>query len=127
MDEHPNVALVRRFYAAFESPDYDSPVRALLSDGVIWHLPGSHALAGEHAGPEAVLAAMRSFDGAVQLEVHDVVGNDEHVVALLKARGERKGRQYDAMEIDVFHLRNGKIVEFWSFSEDQGKTDAYWS
>ena len=93
----------------------------------MWHLPGAHPLAGEHCGAEAVLAAMRGFDGSVELELHDVVGNDAHVVALLKARGERKGRTYNAMEADIFHVRDGLIAEFWSFSEDQNETDAYWA
>jgi hypothetical protein len=69
---------------------------------------------------------MRYFQG-IQLEVHDVVANDEHAIALLKARGQRKGREYSALEVDVFHIRDGKIAEFWSFSEDTRLTDAFWS
>ena len=127
MADHPNVELIRRFYAAFASPGWSTAVREMLADGVVWHLPGAHPLSGEHRGREAVLAAMRSFDGSVQLKLHDVVGNDAHAVALLKARGERKGRTYEALEADVFHIRDGKIAEFWSLSEDQRKTDAYWA
>ena len=78
-------------------------------------------------GAEAVLAAMRSINGYVRLELHDVVGNDEHAVALLKARGDRESHRYESLEVDVFHVRDGKIAEFWSFAEDQRKTDAYWS
>lgn len=86
MAEHANVDVIRWFYAAFEVPDWTPAVRALLRDDVVWHLPGAHPHAGEHIGAEAVLAAMRSFNGYVRLELHDVVGNDEHAVALLKAR-----------------------------------------
>ena len=127
MAEHANVDVIRWFYAAFEAPDWTPAVRALLRDDVVWHLPGAHPLAGEHVGAEAVLAAMRGFNGYVRLELHDVVGNDEHAVALLKARGERESHRYKSLEVDVFHVRDGKIAEFWSFAEDQRKTDAYWS
>ena len=59
--------------------------------------------------------------------MHDVVANDQHAVALLRAKGERRGKRYDALEIDVFHIRDGKVTEFWSFSEDQRVTDEFWS
>ena len=127
MAEHASVKVIRRFYAAFEAPDYTPAVRAVLHDDVVWHVPGAHPLSGEHIGAEAVLAAMRGFDGYVYLELHDVVGNDEHAVALLKARGDRESHRYESLEVDVFHVRDGKIAEFWSFAEDQRKTDAYWS
>lgn len=101
-------------------------VADLFDRDVVWHLPGRHAMSGDHRGRGAVLAAMRCFDG-IQLEVHDVLANDEHAVALLRAAGSRNGKQYDALEVDVFHLRDGKITEFWSFSLDQRLTDEFWS
>jgi ketosteroid isomerase-like protein len=70
---------------------------------------------------------MGRFDGSVQLELHDVVANDEHAVALQRATGSRKGKEYDALEIDIFHIRDGEVTEFWSFSEDQRLTDEFWS
>lgn len=123
MLEHPNAAIIRNFYGTSGGPD---AVAHLLDEGVVWHLPGGNPMSGDHVGRNAVLAAMRYFEG-VQLEVHDVVANDDHAVALLRARGTRKGRQYDALEIDAFHIKDGKITEFWSFSEDQRLTDEYWS
>jgi hypothetical protein len=29
--------------------------------------------------------------------------------------------------MDVYHFGEGKISEFWSFSEDQRATDEFWS
>lgn len=127
MAEHPNAALIRRMYAALSAGDYATVLREIMSDGVVWRLPGSHPVSGDHVGLEAVFAAMGRFDGAVELELHDVVANDDHAVALLRARGSRGGKQYDALEMDVFHVRDGRVTEFWSFSEDQRKTDDYWS
>jgi ketosteroid isomerase-like protein len=121
LTEHPNAAIVRALYAGGGDADAQ-----LLHDDAVWHLPGRQPMSGDHVGREAVLRAMAHFEG-IQLEVHDVIANDTHAVALLRAKGERKGRTYDALEVDVFHLRDGKIAEFWSFSEDQYQTDAYWS
>jgi hypothetical protein len=125
--EHPNAALIKNMYAAFATETYLPTLREIFSQDIVWHLPGTHPASGDHRGRDAVFAAMATFDGFVQLELHDVVANDEHAVALLRATGHRKGKQYDALEIDTFHIKDGKVTEFWSFSEDQRMTDEYWS
>ena len=127
MTDHPNVALIKKMYGALTKGTHIPALTEILSEDVVWHLPGAGPLAGDHRGREAVFAAMGKFDGSVQLELHDVLANDEHAVALLRATGERKGRRYDALEIDIFHIRDGKVTEFWSLSEDQRLTDEFWS
>lgn len=127
MAEHPNTVLLRRMYAAFSSPNYHDALQEIMHENVVWHLPGEHPASGDHVGREAVFAAMGYFDGSVQLELHDVIANGEHAVALLRAQGSRTGRRYESLEMDVFHIRDGRVTEFWSFSEDQRKTDEYWS
>ncbi len=109
------------------SGDYSARLTKTLSEDVVWHLPGRHPASGDHEGREAVFAAMRYFDGSVQLELHDVLASDDHAVALLRATGSRGEKQYSANEIDIIHVRDGKVTEFWSFSEDQRLTDEYWS
>ena len=128
MAEHPNAALIRRFYETlFAGGDYRSTLADFFSEDVVWHLPGRHAASGEHRGRDAVFATMAYFDGSVQLELHDVLASDNHAAALLRATGARKGKKYRALEMDVFHIAGGRITEFWSFSEDQRLTDEYWA
>ena len=127
MAEHPNAILIRQFYATFSESDYVEKLKEIVAQEAVWHLPGRHPASGEHRGRDAVLAAMHYFDGSVALELHDVTASDDHAVALLLATGDRKGRRYRAREVDTFHIRGGKIVEFWSFSEDQRLTDEYWA
>ncbi len=47
-----------------------------------------------------------------------------HAVAIHVATASVPG---SAHEVDVFHIQNGMITEFWSFSEDQAGTDRLWS
>ncbi len=74
---------------------------------------------------------MRQFErlsgGTIQIELHDVLANDQHAVALLRATGTRGEKQYNSPEIDIYHISEGKVTEFWSFAEDQGATDEFWS
>lgn len=131
MREHPNAALVGSFFDAFTRGSYVQHVSELLADDVVWHLPGTHPLSGDHAGKDAVLAAMRRFEelsaGTIRTELHDVTASDQHAGALLLATGKRGDKRYDLPEADIFHIRDGTIVEFWSFSQDQRLTDEFWS
>lgn len=127
MVEHANSALIRKMYALLMAGNDPSVLTEILSEDVVWHLPGAHPVSGDHRGRAAVFAAMRRFEGSVELELHDVLANEGHAVALLHATGKRDGKEYSALEIDIFHVSDGQITEFWSFSEDQRVTDEYWS
>jgi uncharacterized protein len=129
--EHPNALVIRRFYAAFATPDYETDVRVLLRDDVVWHVAGDNPLAGDFVGPSAVLNAMRNYgvhsDHTLQLDTRSVFADDDHAIAVHLATARRANLDYEAHEIDVFHISDGQIAEFWSFSEDQRATDALWS
>ena len=130
MADHPNAELVRRGYAAFSAGDI-ATMNELFAEDVAWHWPGNHPVSGEHRGRDAVFAAFMKFaelsGGTLKLEVHDVVANDEHAVALNRSTGSREGRSLDAGDVDVYHVKDGKITEMWSFTDDQAATDAFWS
>jgi hypothetical protein len=65
--------------------------------------------------------------GTFRVELHDVLANDEHAVALYVARGEREGRTLEDKSVLVSHVRNGKFVETWPHSEDQYAADKFLS
>ena len=130
MAEHPNVALLRKGYDAFAKGDM-AILTDVFADDVVWHLPGRHPVAGVHKGRDAVFAAFAKFGqlsgGTLHLELHDVLANDAHTVAVNRGTASRQGKQLDLLGVDVYHVTNGKITEFWSFSEDQRRDDEFWS
>ena len=65
--------------------------------------------------------------GTLSLELHDVLANDEHGVALLTARGERAGRQLNDNMVETFHFRDGKVSEVWVQVTDLYANDEFWS
>ena len=65
--------------------------------------------------------------GTFKIDVHDVLANDEHAVALATSTASRQGKQYEQRESHVYHISGGKVTEFWSFPEDQRKGDELWS
>lgn len=56
-----------------------------------------------------------------------IMATDTHAVAIHVANASVPGFAYSAHEVNVFHIQNGMITEFWSFSEDQAGTDRLWS
>ena len=125
---HPNEELVRRGFDAFSKGDVDT-LREMFDPDAVWHAPGRSRLSGDHRGVDDILdffaRTMELTAGTFRVELHDVVANDEHAVAMYVARGEREGRTLEDKSVLVSHVRNGKLVETWQYSEDQYAADEF--
>ena len=131
MAEHPNVTLLRRAHEAFNKADMTT-LTGVIGEDVVWHLPGSSVLSGEHRGREAVFSVFRRMGelsgGTFHTDVHDIVGNDDHTVAEFWVAGSREGKQIKLLTADVYHVRDGQITEFWTFFHEDSRTwDEFWS
>lgn len=129
MTDHPNLVIARAGYEAFDKGDM-AAVSDLLSDDIVWHSGGSNVLTGDYAGKEAVLdffsLLMRESGGTFRNDVHDMLANDEHGVALVTFSASRGGESFEGRVIHVFHMSDGKMTEFWSYPEDQSSYDEFW-
>lgn len=94
---HPNEKLLRIGYEAVIA-DGVTAVTDMFDDNIRWHVPGRHRVAGDYHGKWGVEELWRKLmgesDGTFQMEVHDVLANDEHGVALLRDRGRPRGRPW---------------------------------
>jgi len=126
VDEHPNSTLMRRLLEGFAAGDV-AAMEAAFDDDVTWHAPGTNRFSGQFRGRTAAmqrLAEMREAGISTRFDVHDVVANDEHVVALVHLHLEvADGRRYDQPQVQVAHVRDGRIVEFWTMNQDQAVLD----
>lgn len=127
---HPNEDLMRKGYEAFGSGDLNA-VRELFADDIVWHVAGKSPLAGDYKGQDEVLGflakTMEMTGGTFRIEVHDILANDEHGIALATARAEREGKQLDSNSVQVVHIRGGKLTESWFHPEDLYANDEFWS
>jgi ketosteroid isomerase-like protein len=122
-----NVATVRRFYAAGPADD-DADRSRFASPDIVWHVPGGNRISGEYRGADAVFrampAAMQPLD-AWEIEVVDVMGNADLVVATVRVRGARYGLAVETDGAHVFRLdADARIVEAWGFTVRQTELDA---
>ena len=118
MGEHPNVVAVRDLMDAFDAMDVDR-IRAGLAEDVKWHMIGGKTTEGLEALENMMMPMAEDF--TIAADVHDIVGNDEHVIALVSATARSGDQEFSYRTAEILHLKDGKITERWAFSDD---TDA---
>src|SRR6516225_9704267 len=122
MAEHPNVAPIRDMFAAFAKGDLAALYDEFAED-LVWHEGGRNQISGDYRGRRAVLGlfckAMEVTQGSFRVDLHDVLADDEHGVALVALSASRGGRSVNVNAVDVMHLRDGKVVEVWTVPVDQ--------
>jgi uncharacterized protein len=126
LEEHPNGTLLRGLLQAFADRDA-AAMETAFDDDVTWHAPGTNRFSGQFRGRAAAmqrLDQMREAGISTRFDVHDLVANDEHAVALVHLHLEvADGRRYDQPQVQVAHVRSGRIVEFWTMNQDQAVLD----
>lgn len=123
MAEHPNEALIRKGYEAFADGDLET-LRELFADDILWHVGGNARISGDYKGQEEVFELT---GGTMKLEEHDVLANDDDVVALVRGTAERDAKTFDQNEVHVMHVADGEVTEFWGFEEDQAAAAEFWA
>ena len=115
MGEHPNVVAVRDLMDAFDAMDVDR-IRAGLAEDVKWHMIGGKTTEGLEALEDMMMPMAEDF--TIAADVHDIVGNDEHVIALVSATARSGDQEFSYRTAEILHLKDGKITERWAFSDD---------
>ena len=131
MAEHPNVALVRRAMQAMNEMDMSradeemAVVDAFMADDIVWHEIGR---AEPRRGKDELRATMSEFsDTTIKYDLHDVIANDEHAIALGTATATRNGKTLEYRTAEIFHIRDGRAVERWAFSDDTAAIIAFFA
>jgi uncharacterized protein len=130
MAKHPNVAVFEHAYQAFTTGDM-AKLAEVFAEDVVWHTAGNNPVSGDFHGRDAAFASFGQLfersGGTYRPELHDVLANDEHTVALLHATGQREGKTLDRNYVIVLHIADGKIKEAWEADTEQAAWDDFWS
>ena len=125
---HPNEELLRRGYDAFTKGDMEA-VNELFADDIVWHNAGRDQFAGDYHGKDEVfgfLAQLITFtEGTYEQEVHDIVANDEHAIALVEFRARKGDDSLIGRGVQVWHVKDGKAVEFWGVAQDPYRDEEF--
>jgi ketosteroid isomerase-like protein len=101
----------------------------LLADDVVWHWPGRSSVSGDDHGREAALGLLRGFleltGNRLNIEPVDVLEGDDHLMSFTHVTADRDGEHLDVMMADAMRFGgDGRVVEYWTLSNDQAAVDA---
>lgn len=85
-------------------------------------MAGRNPLSGSYYGKDqvfAMVAAESELVSDLAAEIHDVLASDDHAVVLRTDSVSRRGRTWTGPVVDVMHVRDGKITEYWNIALDQ--------
>jgi uncharacterized protein len=131
MREHPNATRTRKGFERFVQGDLPA-LLDLFADDAVWHVPGSMTLSGEHQGRDAIIAFLRRTaeltGGTYRVELLWTVADDDHLVAVYRAVGERPdGRELDIEQALLVELEDGRWKVVRAQPLDQAAFDAFWN
>jgi uncharacterized protein len=125
-----NAVIIRKAYEAFAQGNIDA-VFATFDASITWHVPGHGPLSGDYAGHDQIggffQRTMELSGGVFSIDVHNVLAEDDLVVALVTVNAQRNGVAESFPEVHVWRMKNGKAVEFREYQGDEQREDRFWS
>jgi ketosteroid isomerase-like protein len=102
----------------------------LLDDDVVWHWPGRSSVSGDYRGRDAALGLLRGFHeltaNRLQVQPMDILEGEDHLMSFTHVTAEREGDRLDVVMADAMRFGpDGRVVEYWTLSNDQAAVDAF--
>jgi uncharacterized protein len=130
MREHPHAAAARRGFEDFVRGEVGA-LLGLFAPDAVWHVPGANAMTGDYHGLEEIGAFLRRTaeltGGSYEVDLLWAVADDDHLVTLYRARGEREGRSLDIEQALFIRVENGLWQDIRAQPLDQAAFDAFWA
>ena len=122
---------LHRAQAAFYAGGRRLPLRELLTDDVVWRVPGNNSIAGTYRGIDEVMSYFRTrrelAARTFRLHPDDVlVGEGEVVAALTEGTALIAGNEHRWSTIGLYRFRNGLISECRLVPFDPAEFDRIW-
>jgi uncharacterized protein len=130
VSEHPHAAAARRGFEDFARGDV-AALLGLFAPDAVWHVPGANAMTGDYTGMEEIgpfLRRTRELTGdTYDVELLWAVADDDHLVTLYRARGEREGRTLDIEQALFIRVEEGLWTDIRAQPLDQAAFDDFWA
>lgn len=108
-------------------------VAELLDEGIVWHVPGSSPIAGEHRGVAQVMdyfeRRRRLARGSMRMHPGELVRAGEAVAQFVEGTAELGGEPVSWQTFGVYRVdaERGRICEVWLVPLDGDLFDRLWS
>jgi YbgC/YbaW family acyl-CoA thioester hydrolase len=109
-----------------------APLREVLAEDVVWHVPGGNAISGDHRGIDAVLryfARRRDLAGRTfQMTGREVLaGDDGWIAAVTDGHAQIDGQDLTWSTVGLYRVRDGRIAACRLLPFDPAAFDAIWA
>lgn len=116
--------------SAISQGDVERFGEVLLADDVIWHWPGRSSVSGDYRGRDAVLELLRGFhrltENRLNVQPIDILEGENHLMSFTHVTADREGDHLDVTMADAMRFGpDGRVVEYWTLSNDQRAVDAF--
>jgi uncharacterized protein len=96
-----------------------------------WHQPGNNKFSGTKNKPEQIgemLSKMMEYTkGTLVIQPNGaMMVNSSLVAAPVRFSAVCETKSLDMTGIDLYEVKDGKIINVWLFSEDQNQEDDFW-
>jgi ketosteroid isomerase-like protein len=123
--------VVRSLYAAIGRADLDA-LRTCVTDDVVLHVPGTHALGGDHHGFDGFVAFLAGSwqltGGTERIELIDVLAGASHAAAYCRVQATRPGRApLDNTTVHVLRMDGERVAEAWLHNWDDTDVNHFWA
>ncbi|MDP9468664.1 MAG: nuclear transport factor 2 family protein [Chloroflexota bacterium] len=120
-----NAQVLRDALDAFNRGDGQAAA-ALMTDDVEWHEIGrADPIVGKEALGARFAGALPDWD--ISVELHDIIANDDHAIALVTATAKMGGKSLVYRTAEIYHLRDGKVSARWAFSDDTAAINEFFA
>jgi len=130
MADHPNATLIRKGYEAFSAGDV-ATLTELIAPDAVQHMPGHNRFSGDHRGVQNILAMYGQLaeltGNTFRVDLEEVYANDDTVVTVYHATGDRGDKHLDNRHALVFTMRDGHAVELNDIATDSEADDKFWA
>jgi YbgC/YbaW family acyl-CoA thioester hydrolase len=107
-------------------------LRELLTEDIVWHVPGNNAISGEHRGIDAVMgyfARRRDLaDGTFRMTSRQILtGEDGWIASLTDGNAVIEGKDFTWSTVGLYEVRDGRIAACRLLPFDAAAFDAIWA
>jgi ketosteroid isomerase-like protein len=126
------LARLHQAQGAFYAGGPPEPLHDVLTDDILWVVPGRNAIAGEYRGLDAVIGYFTRrralADRSFRMYPGDLlVGDGDHVAALTDGTATIGGVEHRWSTVGLYRLRDDRVAACWLLPLDAAAFDAIWS
>lgn len=102
----------------------------MLTEDIVWHVPGVSPIAGDHRGHDAVIEYFRTrrriADNSMRLHPGEMLAEEDLVVQRVDGIAVVGGESVGWKTVGIYRLEASRIAEVWLVPLDLQNFDRVW-